>query len=166
MPYLSANAAKRIDRWSIKLFSKEELISAMQMLIRLTISFGFVVFGINGFAPIAYAQTYPGKSITVVVPFPAGGPSDVVARIVTEHMSRTLRQQMVIENVGGAGGTLGSARVAAAGRARRIDSRQAGENAGELCAAGERGNRTLVPYSQGSIPHDPLIMIRLARSMS
>ena len=47
-------------------------------------------------------------------PFPAGGPSDVVARIVTERMGRTLGQQMVIENVGGAGGTLGSARVAAA----------------------------------------------------
>jgi tripartite-type tricarboxylate transporter receptor subunit TctC len=48
------------------------------------------------------------------VPFPAGGPSDVVARIVTEHRSRTLGQQLVIENVGGAGGTIGSGRVAAA----------------------------------------------------
>ena len=86
----------------------------MGVLIRLTISLGFIVFGLNGPSVIAYGQTYPRKSITVVVPFPAGGPSDVVARIVTEHMSRTLRQQMVIENVGGAGGTLGSARVAAA----------------------------------------------------
>ncbi len=60
------------------------------------------------------AQDYPTRSITVVVPFPAGGPSDVVARIVTEHMGRTLGQTLVIENVGGAGGTLGSARVAAA----------------------------------------------------
>lgn len=62
----------------------------------------------------AAAQDYPTRSITVVVPFPAGGPSDVVARIVAEHMSRTLGQQMVIENVGGAGGTIGSGRVAAA----------------------------------------------------
>jgi tripartite-type tricarboxylate transporter receptor subunit TctC len=62
----------------------------------------------------AFAQAYPSRSITVVVPFPAGGPSDVVARIVAEHMSKTLGQQMVIENVGGAGGTIGSARVAAA----------------------------------------------------
>ncbi|MEX2033750.1 MAG: tripartite tricarboxylate transporter substrate-binding protein, partial [Xanthobacteraceae bacterium] len=60
------------------------------------------------------AQPYPNRSITVVVPFPAGGPSDVVARIVTEHMARTLGQTMVIENVGGAGGTIGSGRVAAA----------------------------------------------------
>ena len=62
----------------------------------------------------AHAQGYPTRAITVVVPFPAGGPSDVVARIVPEHMSKTLGQQMVIENVGGAGGTLGSGRVAAA----------------------------------------------------
>lgn len=62
----------------------------------------------------AQAQDYPTRTITVVVPFPAGGPSDVIARIVTEHMSRTLGQSMVIENVGAAGGTVGSARVAAA----------------------------------------------------
>ena len=62
----------------------------------------------------APAQDYPTRPITVVVPFSAGGPSDVVARIVTEHMAKTLGQSLVIENVGGAGGTLGSARVAAA----------------------------------------------------
>jgi len=65
-------------------------------------------------AGTAHAQDYPTRSVTVVVPFPAGGPSDVVARIVAEHMSRTLGQQLVIENVGGAGGTIGSGRVAAA----------------------------------------------------
>ena len=63
---------------------------------------------------VAQAQGYPTRSITVVVPFPAGGPSDVVARIVTEAMGKSLGQSMVIENVGGAGGTIGSARVAAA----------------------------------------------------
>jgi tripartite-type tricarboxylate transporter receptor subunit TctC len=57
---------------------------------------------------------YPTRPITVVVPFPAGGPSDVVARIVAEHMGKVLGQTMVIENVGGAGGTIGSARVAGA----------------------------------------------------
>jgi tripartite-type tricarboxylate transporter receptor subunit TctC len=60
----------------------------------------------------AAAQQYPTRSITVVVPFPAGGPSDVIARIVTEHMSKTLGQSLVIENVGAAGGTIGSGRVA------------------------------------------------------
>jgi tripartite-type tricarboxylate transporter receptor subunit TctC len=63
--------------------------------------------------PKAPAQDYPTKPITVVVPFPAGGPSDVVARIVTDRMSRTLGQSMIVENVGGAGGAIGSARVAA-----------------------------------------------------
>ena len=62
----------------------------------------------------ASAENYPSHPVTVVVPFPAGGPSDVVARIVTEHMGKVLGQTMVIENVGGAGGTIGSARVAAA----------------------------------------------------
>src|SRR5262249_44000637 len=60
------------------------------------------------------AQDYPSRSITVIVPFPAGGASDVVARIVTSQMSKILGQSIVIENVGGAGGTLGSARAAAA----------------------------------------------------
>jgi tripartite-type tricarboxylate transporter receptor subunit TctC len=86
----------------------------MRTVIRLTGLLAFAVFGWSGTPLVAHAQSYPTKSITVVVPFPAGGPSDVVARIVTERMGRTLGHQMVIENVSGAGGTLGSARVAAA----------------------------------------------------
>jgi tripartite-type tricarboxylate transporter receptor subunit TctC len=62
----------------------------------------------------AAAQNYPDKPITLVVPFNAGGPTDVIARVVSEHMSRTLGQQVVVENVAGAGGTTGSGRVAAA----------------------------------------------------
>ena len=60
------------------------------------------------------AQDYPSRAITVIVPFPPGGASDVVARIVTNQMSRILGQSIIIENVSGAGGTVGSARVAAA----------------------------------------------------
>lgn len=63
---------------------------------------------------IAVAQEYPSKPITVVVPFAAGGPTDTIARIMAEHMSRTLGQQIVVENVTGAGGTTGSERVAKA----------------------------------------------------
>src|ERR1044071_5838917 len=59
----------------------------------------------------ATAQDYPARPITVIVPFAAGGPTDVVARIVSEHMSRTLGQQLVIENVVGAGGTTASTRA-------------------------------------------------------
>jgi len=54
---------------------------------------------------------YPDRPITLVVPFAAGGPTDVVARIMGDHMSRTLGQQVVIENVTGAGGTTGATRV-------------------------------------------------------
>ncbi|MFC4172071.1 tripartite tricarboxylate transporter substrate binding protein BugD [Microvirga sp. GCM10011540] len=60
----------------------------------------------------AQAQNYPTRPITMIVPFAAGGPTDVVARIVTDHMSRTLGQQIVIENVAGAGGTTGITRAA------------------------------------------------------
>jgi tripartite-type tricarboxylate transporter receptor subunit TctC len=74
-----------------------------------------VAVGLFGALPAAgNAQTYPTRTITVIVPFPAGGPSDVVARIVTEHIGRTLGQTLVIENIGGAGGTIGSGRVAGA----------------------------------------------------
>jgi tripartite-type tricarboxylate transporter receptor subunit TctC len=62
----------------------------------------------------AAAQSYPDRPITVIVPFAAGGPTDVVARLLGEHMSRTLGQQLVVENVGGAGGTTGMTRVATA----------------------------------------------------
>ena len=62
----------------------------------------------------SHAQDYPSRAITVIVPFPPGGASDVVARIVTNQMSKILGQSIVIENVSGAGGTVGSARVAAA----------------------------------------------------
>ncbi|HXM83217.1 MAG TPA: tripartite tricarboxylate transporter substrate binding protein [Burkholderiales bacterium] len=62
----------------------------------------------------AQAQTYPAKPIRVMVPFPPGGSTDIVARIVAQKLSAQLGQQMVIENRGGAGGTLGTAVVAKA----------------------------------------------------
>ena len=65
-------------------------------------------------AGAAGAQTFPTRPITMVVPFAAGGPTDIVARIVSDHMSRTLGQQVVVENVAGAGGTTGITRAAQA----------------------------------------------------
>jgi len=59
----------------------------------------------------AMAQEFPNKPITMIVPFAAGGPTDIIARIVGESMSRTLGQQVVIENVAGAGGTTGITRA-------------------------------------------------------
>jgi tripartite-type tricarboxylate transporter receptor subunit TctC len=63
---------------------------------------------------IAWAQVYPTRPITIVVPFPAGGPTDTLARILSEHMRISLGQPVIIENVSGAGGSIGVGRVARA----------------------------------------------------
>jgi len=60
------------------------------------------------------AQSYPTRPVTVIVPFAAGGPTDIIARIVGEYYSKTLGQQFVIENLAGAGGTTGITRGAQA----------------------------------------------------
>src|SRR6185369_14594548 len=97
---------------------------------------------LGGMPLASHAQSYPARAITVVVPFPAGGPSDVVARIVTEHMGRTLGQTLVIENVGGAGGTLGSGRVAAA------------EPDGYTLLAGSMGSHVAAPVLTPNVKYD------------
>src|SRR5215216_3178129 len=99
---------------------------------------------VSGMPSGSDAQSYPTRSITVIVPFPAGGASDVVARIVTEHMARTLGQQMVIENVGGAGGTLGSGRVAAAAPD------------GYTLLAGSMGSHVAAPVLTPNVKYDTL----------
>ena len=68
------------------------------------------VFGLAG----AAAADYPERAITLVIPFAAGGSTDVVGRIVAERMSADLGQQVVVQNVGGAGGSLGATQVAEA----------------------------------------------------
>jgi hypothetical protein len=60
------------------------------------------------------ADDFPTRPITLIVPFAAGGLNDVLGRIVTDHMAKTLGQSILIENVSGAGGTTGSARAKAA----------------------------------------------------
>jgi tripartite-type tricarboxylate transporter receptor subunit TctC len=62
----------------------------------------------------ASAQIYPSRTITMVVPFPAGGSTDTIGRILSEHMQVSIGQSIVIENVGGAGGSIGVGRVARA----------------------------------------------------
>ena len=59
-----------------------------------------------------HAQSYPSRAITLVVPFPAGGGNDALARLVAERMSKTLGQQVVVENRGGAGGTIATRAIA------------------------------------------------------
>ena len=74
-----------------------------------------IILGLTllGLTPLK-AQEYPTKVVTMVVPFTAGGPTDTVARLVAVPMTKTLKQQVIIENVGGAGGTIAANRVAKA----------------------------------------------------
>jgi tripartite-type tricarboxylate transporter receptor subunit TctC len=92
----------------------------------------------------AMAQTsYPSKPITVVVPFAAGGPTDVVTRIIGEHMSRTLGQPLVVENVGGAGGSTGMTRAAQA------------PPDGYSIAVGNMGTQSAAPALYPNLKYDP-----------
>ena len=72
-----------------------------------TIAIGLVA-GIGCLATATRADNYPSRTVAMIVPFPPGGPSDVVARIIADGMSRVLNQTIIIENVGGAGGTIGT----------------------------------------------------------
>jgi tripartite-type tricarboxylate transporter receptor subunit TctC len=65
-------------------------------------------------SPPAAAQNYPTRSLTMIVPFAAGGPTDTVARVLGQALGKVLGQTIVIENIGGAGGTLAAARAAKA----------------------------------------------------
>ena len=75
---------------------------------------GAALAGAVGLAGAASAQNFPTRPITMVIPFAAGGPTDVLGRVMAERMSQILGQQVVVENVGGAGGGTGSLRVARA----------------------------------------------------
>src|SRR5262245_6555485 len=71
----------------------------------------FLAAGISATGP-ASAQTYPSRPITLVVPYPPGGATDAIARIIQDSMSQSLGQQIVVENIGGAGGMIAAARAA------------------------------------------------------
>lgn len=79
---------------------------------RTILSAAIAAASVGAFHPAAMAQTtFPTKPVTIIVPAAAGGPTDTVARLIGESMGRSLGQTILIENVGGAGGTLGMARV-------------------------------------------------------
>jgi tripartite-type tricarboxylate transporter receptor subunit TctC len=77
----------------------------------LRLAAGAGVVGLPAVSPIARAQTYPTRPITMIVPFAAGGPTDTMARILVERMRRSLRQAIIIEDVSGADGSLGVGRT-------------------------------------------------------
>ena len=65
-------------------------------------------------AAAASAETYPSHTVTVIVPFPAGGPADITGRVIADQLARRFGQQFIVENVNGAGGTIGATRAARA----------------------------------------------------
>lgn len=91
----------------------------------------------------AQAQSYPNRPVTMVVPFAAGGPTDIIARIVGEHMSKTLGQQIVVENVAGAGGTTGITRAAQS------------KNDGYTIMMGHMGTHGAAPALYANLKYDP-----------
>jgi tripartite-type tricarboxylate transporter receptor subunit TctC len=102
------------------------------------------LFALTVAAGAATAQNYPSRPITVIVPFAAGGPTDVIARIVTDNMSRTVGQTFVIENVVGAGGTTG---VTRAKRARPD---------GYTLVMGHMGTHAAAPALYPNLQYDPV----------
>lgn len=102
-----------------------------------------LVLGVTALASLPALAQYPEKPITVIVPFAAGGPTDVVARLIGEHMSRTLGQQLVVENVGGAGGTTGMSRVAGA------------TPDGYTIGVGNMGTQSAAPALYPTLKYDP-----------
>jgi len=92
-------------------------------------------------SPIARAQSYPTRPVTMVVPFPAGGPSDTIMRIIIERMRSSLGQAIIIENIAGAAGSIGTGRVA----------RAAGD--GYMLIAGEWGTH-VVNGAVYALPYD------------
>jgi len=95
--------------------------------------------GING----AQAEDYPARTVTVIVPFAAGGPADITARIVADIFNRHLGQKFVVENVGGAGGTIGTLRAAHA------------PADGYTLLSGHLGTNALAPAFYPNLGYDP-----------
>jgi tripartite-type tricarboxylate transporter receptor subunit TctC len=91
----------------------------------------------------AVAQAFPTKPITMLVVFAPGGATDVLARLVADHMGRTLDQRVIVENVSGAGGTIGGARGAQA------------DADGYTLTVGSLGSHSAAPSIYRSIKYDP-----------
>ena len=86
----------------------------MNKAVRILAAFHVVACLLAASTTAVQAQTFPSRPVTLIVPFPAGGPSDALGRLVAQYMTAPLGQQMIVDNVGGAGGTLGAAKGAQA----------------------------------------------------
>ncbi len=122
-------------------------------------AFAAVMVAVAATGPLS-AQTFPSRPITMIVPFSAGGPTDVTARIVGEHMSRTLGQQIIIENVVGAGGTTGSVReMRAAPDGYTIEMGQLGTHAASVALYPNLPYRPDVDFAPIGLVVDQAVLI-------
>src|SRR5690348_1859999 len=94
-------------------------------------------------ANAAQAEDYPARTVTVIVPFAAGGPADITGRIAADIFARHLGQSFVVENVGGAGGTVGSLRAARA------------KPDGYTLISGHMGTHAAAPMFYPNLGYDP-----------
>jgi len=104
---------------------------------------GTLLASLLGSTVTASAQDYPNRPITMIVPFAAAGPGDIIARLVAEAMRKSLGQEIIVVNVGGAGGTIGTARVAAT------------KPDGYTILLGHVGQSTMTGLYK-SLPYDPI----------
>ena len=106
---------------------------------KLVLAAAFLVAGLTA----VHAEDYPTRTVTVIVPFAAGGPADVTGRIVSDIFSRHLGQSFIVENVGGAGGTVGTLRTAHA------------KPDGYTLISGHMGTNALAPVFYPNLGYDP-----------
>lgn len=99
--------------------------------------------GLTFASALAFAQSYPERPIKLIVPFPPGGPMDVMARIVGQQLQTSLKQPVIVENRGGAGGALGSKAVAIA------------EPDGYTLLWGSSGTLSILPALNPNLDYDP-----------
>src|SRR5258705_5547151 len=116
----------------------------MKPTIGISVAIVIAIALVAGFVPMR-AQDYPTRSITVIVPFPAGGASDVVARIISHQMCKSLGQPFITDNVSGAGGTVGSARAPPA------------TPDGYTLLAAAMGSHVAAPVLTPNVKYDPLV---------
>lgn len=115
----------------------------MSLFTEKRITAAIAIAALTAMAPAAQAQNYPERTITLIVPFAAGGASDVSSRIMGESMSKTLGQTVVIENVAGAGGATGSVR----GKNAKPD--------GYTIGFGHMGTHAAAKVTNPKLPYDP-----------
>src|SRR5262245_51103522 len=85
-----------------------------RQFLQSTLGLPFAAGGLSLASGLHAQEPWPTRTITIVVPFPAGGATTTLARVLAEHMKTTLGQPIVVENVGGASGSIGTTRVARA----------------------------------------------------